>query len=1134
MSGVQQTWAQKAVHYLVEAEDFQFPASWTIGKEGGMNVSGKGALLGSNNKDVTADALTVIDIKTKGNYVVWTRSRDYAQNNPGTRRYQLYVNEKPMTKESGVHLKDGYEWEKVGLAELDAGETVLRLKNTKLNFARCDAIFLTTEPNFDPNKMNASLNAYTLKPMLVKENVAGVQVEAPFVFVKKDKTLGTLQNDKIRISFEEAVDSKSGKRRIVASSQILQDKTWLSLNDKVEAHRIFLLKAKQAKIEFGDYFAFWKNAKSLTDFVVRGQAYQTMDQNGARNPFLSGTLFLCEVKSVQQVSAEELLVNYATADGAEVKGSWKLKPGLSHYEISLTYKATASGYYSFVVSAFQDTPEANVNHVQLPPMFNYKRLPEGPMLIPGAMTPQPLAIVELAQNKKPLSYFITGSVNDFPVDWAKDITSRIGFSLKNEFNRIQPVAFAPVLGLADSKLDAGQVLNRSFNVGAVTDKWTGALAYISNSIYKVSDYRSQDSTSLTNAIFNIVDLIKNDNAAGWSVPLKGFFDIEADPKIAPTVAQSSPLAVISAAVMAKDEALYISRALPTIEYTLSRSAFRWAKAVGAPYNTTEASLELNPYKNVQFNTAYFESLAQLLEYKNPWLTEVAMPDKQPRKLSGYSVNLPAWTQELAAYRLTKDKKWLTAAVANAKEFVAKEVYGQKNNLLTAQPFYNTSFYPYWWDLTDLYEVSNDKAFLNAAEYASYFTLAGIRSYPFVEQKMQLIHEGETYEGNTNLWWKDGEKFRLGFPRVKGDVKAKEVPQSLVSPVGLGLEQPITFFLPKKNVRHIFMSTWAPHLLRLSADTERKLFEIYARNSIIGRFTNYPGYYATGYTDLTYRENYPYKGPDINSIYYHHISPHLAFSLDFLVTEAVQRSKGGISFPWGKQEGFVWFNNRIYGGGKGNIFDDKNVKIWLKKGLVTLDNPSVNYLTGISDDRFWVVLLNESAQEQSTGIRLDVQQTGVKNTGIKHYRGGVAEAGSLAMAADQMTVKIPGKGISAYSFPLASAKVTKELGPVKNGLQEVDLGAPWGKLYAFRIRSPFGWDSVYAYLSTPPVAGAAAELELNEDVSTLEKRNAYPFEWSFLHLNPEKPISINLKLKARGSNDVRQAHIAFEGINKGIK
>ncbi|ALL07598.1 hypothetical protein AQ505_20155 [Pedobacter sp. PACM 27299] len=1117
--------------YFIEAEDFQFPAGWVFSKEAGTNVSGKGALYSAASKEPIPDALTVITLKTKGSFFVWTRSRAYADQKPGTRRFLLSVNEQDMSQESGHHIGEGYAWEKVGRADLDAGENVLRLKNTSKYFVRCDAILLTTEEAFNPNKESNALAGYALKPSLVKETPAVLPISEPSTFTKKPNTLASLSNDKLKLSFEEVMNDKTGKQQIVATTAIFQDKRWTTLKAQVEEHRVFLLTAKKAKVEFGAYFTSWKNVKSLTEFVVKGKTYHPMDQNAAKNPFLAGELSACLPSAVKQVSPEELWVTYLTDKGQEVKGVWKLKPGASHYELSLTYVAKDAGYYSFVLSAFQDVPEQELKNVQLPPMFNYKRLPAEPIMVPGAMTPQPLAIVELGQNNKQLSFFVTGSLTDFPLDWGKDNTSRIGFSLKNAFNKVQPVAFAPVLGLDDSKLLAGQSLKRTFNLGAVPDNWNGALEYISNAIYQVKDYRSQDSSSLTNAAFNMIDLIRNEDASGWNPELKGFYDIEADPKIAPTVAQSAPLAVISAAIMGRDEELYLSRALPTIEYTLSRSAFRWAKAAGAPYNLKEASLVLDPYKNVQFNTAYFDALNQLLEQKNPWLVQVGMPDQQPRKLSGYSVNLPAWTQELAAYRLTKDKQWLDKAVLHAKEFVQKEVYGQKTQLLTAQPFYNTSFYPYWWDLMDLYEINKDKTFLEAAKYSSFFTMAGIRSYPLVQNKPQLIHEGGNYEGNTNLWWKDGKKFRLGFPRIAGDITEKEVPESLISPVGLGLEQPITFFLPNKNVRHIFMSTWAPHLLRLSAESNKDIFEIYARNSIIGRFSNYPGYYATGYTDLTYRADYPYKGPDINSIYYHHISPHLAFTLDFLVTEAIQRSKGSITFPWGKQEGFVWFNNRIYGAGKGTIFDDNRVKLWLKKGLVTIDNPAINYITGISEDRFWLVLLNEAQQEQQLEIGLDLDQLAVKNTGVKFYKGAAAKPENIALSGKNMKAVIAGKGLTAYSFPLAKPVAEKVLSPVKNGMQEINIGAPWGKLHAFRIRSPFGWDSIYAYLSTAPLAGAEAEMELNEDSASMVKRVGYPFEWSFSRIYPEKPASISLKLKSKDSKEVLQVELLFGNNDK---
>ncbi len=60
---------------------------------------------------------------------------------------------------------------------------------------------------------------------------------------------------------------------------------------------------------------------------------------------------------------------------------------------------------------------------------------------------------------------------------------------------------------------------------------TGVLTYVSDSIYRVTDYRKQENTSLTETAFNIVDLMKNDSASGWDASLKGFYDIEANPAV---------------------------------------------------------------------------------------------------------------------------------------------------------------------------------------------------------------------------------------------------------------------------------------------------------------------------------------------------------------------------------------------------------------------------------------------------------------------------------------------------------------------------------------------------------------------------------------------------------------------------
>lgn len=193
-----------------------------------------------------------------------------------------------------------------------------------------------------------------------------------------------------------------------------------------------------------------------------------------------------------------------------------------------------------------------------------------------------------------------------------------------------------------------------------------------------------------------------------------------------------------------------------------------------------------------------------------------------------------------------------------------------------------------------------------------------------------------------------------------------------------------------------------------------------RNGVIGRFTNYPGYYATGYTDITLSPDFPYKGPDVSSIYYHHIPPHLAFTWDYLVSEAIERSNGNINFPFCKQEGFVWFTNRIYGNEKGKIFGDSKAKLWIKKGLIQIDNPTVNYLTAVSDKYFWVILSGESKQEESLTIRLDKVAELVGQGDIVQYteKGKTAKVNRVGNA---IKVSVPGKGFRALAFPLAETR-----------------------------------------------------------------------------------------------------------------
>lgn len=1095
--------------YLIEAESFQFKGKWFTERNEDCFGFSMLRVLGGGSSDEQMDALTVVDIREEGDYTVWVRAADY-EDSPGVRLFRLSINEQPM-EEAGKHGKQGFYWERVGNIHLLEKQALLRLHDTKRNYGRCDAILLLKDSTINPNNIDRiEVGKWRKNPFKVTTTSSGFEyVSPPLLLEGNNEVITSIENPEMRISFVKAgVNNQS----IACRTEMKVNGTWQAFLSMAEDHKVYLLVSDDSPVDYDNFFPSWKKSVSSSTFTFEGKEYTVRNEDDNQNPFYAGNLSEAIPVGVNKRDNTTIEVQYITQNGSAITGLWALPTQGNHIEVRLSCQASQDGMYSIGLAAFQSIPDTYMNNVSMPPMYQYKRISSQPSMLTSSMMPQPLAIAEAKTPRGITSSFICGDNTTFPKEWGSVDFSPMGFSLKNERNEVQPIGFSPVLGMKDCKLQAGQVLERKFVMGMMATGWNDALEYISDTIYKVKDYRKQEDVSLTDAMFNILDLMRNEEFGGWDPALKGFYDIESDPEIALTVVHAAPLAIIGAAVFSNDEDFYISHALPTIEYTLSRSGYRWATdIVPSGYNNTLESLRLDPFTS-QFTTSYYEGLHYLLGDLNPWLKKIALPGDTLRATKGYSVQTQTWVQALSAYRLTGDEKWMRSATSVADRFVNIHINSQSTVPLGVMAFYNTTFYTPWWDLLDLYDETNDEKYLQAAQYGAAHTLAGIRNFPAIEDKDQIIHPDNKYDGNTTLWWKGKEKYRLGFPRKENDVQEKSVPEWLVSPVGLGFEQPSTYFLRTegKRVRPVFMSNWAPHLLRLFQYTQKPIYETYARNAVVGRFTNYPGYYATGYTDITLSADFPYKGPDVSSIYFHHIPPHLAFTWDYLVSEAIERSGGNVKFPYSKQEGFVWFSNRIYGGRKGVIFDDKNVKLWMRKGLVTTNNPTVNYITAISDKYFWIILSGESDKEETVTLSLS-ETLGLLEQGSINTYAANGKGQNVQKDGNTLTMSIPAKGFQALAFPLISSNKETTVAALENGLEIIDMGEPFGRIFVFRIRSPFGWDSVYAFAETPPVKGQ--DISMSVECNTQEKSvSTYPFECSFIKLPSNENVAVKINIK----------------------
>ena len=103
-----------------------------------------------------------------------------------------------------------------------------------------------------------------------------------------------------------------------------------------------------------------------------------------------------------------------------------------------------------------------------------------------------------------------------------------------------------------------------------------------------------------------------------------------------------------------------------------------------------------------------------------------------------------------------------------------------------------------------------------------------------------------------------------------------------------------------------------------------------------------------------------------------------------------------------------------------------------------------------------------------------------------------------------------------SLPVAKTKKEAEQ-PLQHGMKVIDGGETFGKIFLFRIRSPFGWDSVYGFAETAPQKGRklSVSVRCNGEETTV---SGYPFEWSFLKLGLDEKAVVSMTFREEGKAD----------------
>jgi hypothetical protein len=611
--------------------------------------------------------------------------------------------------------------------------------------------------------------------------------------------------------------------------------------------------------------------------------------------------------------------------------------------LMFTFIPKQDGWYSIGYVGAPEVELAALDEMWQPLVWQEKRFPLYPYLteasrctLPGTLVAQGGVVHGVLADPAELSF----------MPMPTPANSRFGVAVRNAAGKAQPTLFAPIPGGVGSQMKAGVPFTFKLRLVTRRGKITDAYESLARGLFQFRDYRCNNGLgSLNRTLERMIDYALgpwarfNDDLRGCSY----------DTDVPGSVKNVSALHPLGVALVTDDEQIFARRAQPIFEALLSREKFLFTtdpniKGQGASCKLLGPSAPLSEMA-VWFELTHQPCLLKMTEDLFGKTRTLNLDDAVPGNI---------WQNALALYRASGDAKWLKLAVAGADTYLRERIETPQTAFRDKYGrgmFFWTSYSPNWMELFELFAATGERRYLDASREGARRFAEFVWMCPVIPDGDVLVNEG----GRAPTYRKSDKLPPILLPEEK-------VPAWRVSEIGLTCESSGT----SKGHRGIFLATHAPYMLRLAELTGDAFLHDIARSAIIGRYTSFPGYHMnTARTTVYEKPNFAERPTDqinsTSSLHYNHIWPQVALLVDYLVADASFRSKGAISFPSHFTEGYAYLQGRIYGDRPGMFYGEKDVWLWMPKGLLTCDNPEVNYIAARGNGKLCFALMNQSAK-----------------------------------------------------------------------------------------------------------------------------------------------------------------------------
>lgn len=697
--------------------------------------------------------------------------------------------------------------------------------------------------------------------------------------------------------------------------------------------------------------------------------------------------------------------NFAETGDFTLAATISLKNGAEPM-ISFEFVPKKTAWYSIGFTGMPEVTSKQFSAVWQPPVWQEKRFPEISFFSTEDMCNSlPGSMVEV--NGVTTGVLADPGMFPYQLPYFNRGTVVMGTLLRNKNGNAQPMVFSPVLGSTDSKLTAGKPYHFNERIFIYPGKQTDAYIYAVKNIFQFKDYRQNVYANLNQTIENMIDFQMDDIFSRWSTDMKGF-DYSTD--VANTVKNVSGLHPLSAAIITDSKGIYDRRALPMIEYLISREKYLFSvnknitrqqpssRMKGPAVEVSElAALQQFYHNQTPLFKYYADSMSHTSRQLN--LTKVSKGDD--------------WPNLVSLYKMTGNPDYLTAAKKKADEYINWRITKKQTDFSDSGPLQAAQFWtdycPLWMEMLNLYEVSKDKKYLDAAEDGAKLFMQYIWFYPVIPQGNITVNKGGVVDSRCI------EAIRDTIPAMKAPEQT--VPNWQVSQIGLTPEASNTIAWNPA----IMLTQFAPHLIRLGYYTHNDFYRAVGRSAVVGRYTNYPGYDIDGEFNTVYsRPDYPLRFQNevsYNQFYYNHVWPQISMLFDYLISDVFASSDGKIDFPTQFAEGYAYLKSNVYGADPGTFYEDKNVNLWMPRQVLKINNEQVNYLTGYGNGKFYIVFLNQSDKDidfeaEANPVLVPMNKTENYTARIWKQNGAAKEA---TIMNGKINLNIKARGITAIAI-----------------------------------------------------------------------------------------------------------------------